>query len=137
MWDMSTTVNPPCELSPHQRALREKCFHPTGRFVEFAKGEIEQSIPKRFENICRRYPERAAVRTPNQSLTYAELNRAANRVSLNRHVVAAVVAGHQAKNIAEPELERILAELESMPEEKARQLLAHRTMINTTGKPNE
>ena len=67
-------------LPVKQRAIREKCFHPTRTFVEFAKDEIEQSIPARFEKIVRLYPERLAVRSGNRSLTYDGLNRAANRM---------------------------------------------------------
>jgi hypothetical protein len=37
-----------------QEAIRGRCFHPTGTFVEFPKHEIEQSIPERFEksSVC-------------------------------------------------------------------------------------
>ena len=64
-----------------QQAIRAKCFHPSGTFVEFKKEEIEQSIPERFEQIVRRYPERIAVKTKHDQLTYCELNKAANRVA--------------------------------------------------------
>src|SRR5438309_2774371 len=67
-------------LPVKQRAIREKCFHPARTFVEFAKDEIEQSIPARFEKIVRLYPDRLAVRSGNRSLTYDGLNRAANRM---------------------------------------------------------
>jgi hypothetical protein len=36
------------KLPPEQQAIRDKCFHPTGAFVEFKKEGIEQSIPERF-----------------------------------------------------------------------------------------
>jgi non-ribosomal peptide synthetase component F len=62
------------QLPPDQQAIRDKCFHPTGTFVEFPKEEIEQSIPERFEKIVRLYPDRIAVKTANQAWTYAELN---------------------------------------------------------------
>src|SRR5580765_7643288 len=78
---MSATVNPARELSSHQRALRDKCFHPTGRFVEFPRQEIEQSLPQRIEKIVRMYPERVAVRTRERTLTYSKLNHAANRLA--------------------------------------------------------
>jgi len=68
-------------LPPEQQAIRAKCFHPSGSFVEFDKEEVEQSIPDRFEQMVRRYPERIAVKTKNYTLTYAELNRMANRVA--------------------------------------------------------
>ena len=65
----------------HQRAIQNKCFHPTGTFVEFSRDEIEQSIPDRFEHQVQRHPHRLAVKTRNQELTYDELNKASNRVA--------------------------------------------------------
>jgi non-ribosomal peptide synthetase component F len=64
-----------------QQAIRAKCFHPSGAFVKISKDEIEQSIPDRFEKIVARYPDRIAVKTKADALTYAELNQAANRVA--------------------------------------------------------
>jgi amino acid adenylation domain-containing protein len=68
------------ELPPEQEAIRAKCFHPTGTFVEFPREEIEQSIPQRFEKIVRMYPDRIAVKTNTHEFTYDTLNRAANRI---------------------------------------------------------
>ena len=56
-------------------SARSRCFHPGGRFVEFRKEEIEQSIPERFEKIAREFRERPAIKSKNYSLTYDELNR--------------------------------------------------------------
>ncbi|MGH7798830.1 MAG: non-ribosomal peptide synthetase [Candidatus Binatia bacterium] len=64
-----------------QETLRAKCFHPRGTFIEFKKDEVEQSVPNRFEQIVRLYPERTAVKFENDSLTYNELNKASNRVA--------------------------------------------------------
>jgi amino acid adenylation domain-containing protein len=64
-----------------QEAIRAKCFHPSGRFMEFGKEDAEQSIPERFEKMVRTYPERLAVKTNDKSFTYGELNHAANRVA--------------------------------------------------------
>ncbi|MDH3444199.1 MAG: AMP-binding protein, partial [Deltaproteobacteria bacterium] len=71
------------EITPPaaQRAIRARCFHPSGTFVEFNKEEIDQSIPERFEKIVRMYPERVAVKTRHHQFTYAELNRRANQVA--------------------------------------------------------
>ncbi len=69
------------DIPEQQRAIRDKCFHPTGTFVEFRKEEIEQSIPDRFEQQVRRYPDRLAVKSRTQALTYDELNKAANHGS--------------------------------------------------------
>jgi hypothetical protein len=49
-------------LPAEQQAIRAKCFHPSGSFVEFAKEESEQSIPRRFEKVARMYPDRAQWR---------------------------------------------------------------------------
>jgi non-ribosomal peptide synthetase component F len=69
------------KLPLEQELIRAKCFHPKGNFFEFGQAEIEQSIPERFEKMVARYPGRIAVKTPNHSLTYDELNKAANRVA--------------------------------------------------------
>ena len=53
MSDFSQRVT---NLPPEQEAIRAKCFHPTGKFVEFTKDEVEQSIPERFEKIVRYIP---------------------------------------------------------------------------------
>ena len=66
-------------LPPEQEAIRAKCFHPTGTFVEFPKEEVEQSIPERFERIVRMYPNRIAVKSADHVVTYAEVNAMANR----------------------------------------------------------
>jgi amino acid adenylation domain-containing protein len=69
------------KLPPEQEAIRAKCFHPTGRFVEFKKDDIERSISARFETIVQMYSDRMAVKSANQVLTYDELNKAANIVA--------------------------------------------------------
>jgi non-ribosomal peptide synthetase component F len=67
---------------PHeQEAILAKCMHRSGTFVDFPKDEIEQSIPERFENIVRQYPQRLAVKEGNHTFTYAELNDAVNCVA--------------------------------------------------------
>jgi amino acid adenylation domain-containing protein len=71
----------PEQLPAEQKIIRAKCFHPSGSFIEFTKDEVEQSIPDRFEKIARLYPDRLAVKTREQALAYADLNRAANRVA--------------------------------------------------------
>jgi non-ribosomal peptide synthetase component F/acyl carrier protein len=68
-------------LPPEQQAIRAKCFHPTGTFVEFPKEEVEQSIPDRFEKIVRQFHDRIAVKTSDGGLSYEALNKAANRIA--------------------------------------------------------
>jgi acyl-coenzyme A synthetase/AMP-(fatty) acid ligase/acyl carrier protein len=66
---------------PAQRAIRDRCFHPAGTFIEFKQGEIDQSVPQRFEQQVAKHPGRIAVRSTTHTLTYDELNRAANRIA--------------------------------------------------------
>jgi len=54
---------------------------PSNHFVEFKKEEIEHSIPARFEQIVRTYPDRLAVKAGDRSLTYDRLNWTANRIA--------------------------------------------------------
>jgi acyl-coenzyme A synthetase/AMP-(fatty) acid ligase/acyl carrier protein len=68
-------------LPPRQQAIRDKCFHPSGTFVEFPIEDVETSIPARFEKIVQQYPERLAVKIGERGLTYNQLNDAANRVA--------------------------------------------------------
>ena len=90
---MSDSPIYPTKLPLEQELIRAKCFHPTGTFVEFKQEEIEQSIPERFEKIVRRYPERIAVKTHHHTLTYDELNKAANRIA--RAILARVGEGEE------------------------------------------
>ena len=69
------------KLPPEQQAIRDKCFHPSGRFVEFPIEDVERSIPERFERIVRQYPDRIAVKTRDHQFTYDELNKRANRLA--------------------------------------------------------
>ena len=64
-----------------QQAIRAKCVHPSGTFIEFPRDALEQSIPQRFEEIARRYPNRIAVKDKRRSLSYAELDATANRLA--------------------------------------------------------
>jgi amino acid adenylation domain-containing protein len=68
-------------LPPEQEAIRAKCFHPSGMFVEFPMEDVEISIPERFEKIVGMHPERLAVKARGCSLTYAALNQAANQIA--------------------------------------------------------
>jgi amino acid adenylation domain-containing protein len=71
----------PPHFPPSQKAIRAKCFHPSRKFVEFTKEEIEQSIPDRFEQIVRKHPDSLALKSRIHAFTYAELNQAANRIA--------------------------------------------------------
>ena len=65
----------------HQLSILARSFHPSGAFIRFEKEEIEQSIPDRFEEQVRKYPQRIAIKTSSAELTYHELNQAANQVA--------------------------------------------------------
>lgn len=47
----------------------------------FQRKAIEGSIPDRFERIVRQHPDRLALKTKDEALTYDALNQAANRVA--------------------------------------------------------
>lgn len=70
------------------KTLREPSTAPQESFVPFERSEIDQSIFERFEKQVQNYSDRLAVKAKGQSLTYDQLNRAANRVAqaiLARH----------------------------------------------------
>ena len=68
-------------LSPEQRAIWDRCFHPSRTFVEFTEADVESSIAARFEQIVARHEDRLAVQSADCSMTYGELNRLSNRVA--------------------------------------------------------
>src|SRR5689334_15800492 len=72
----------PAGLPPEQQALRDRCFHPSGTFVEFEEDEIEQSISDRFEDQVRRHAARPAIDAASGAITYGELNAAAIAATL-------------------------------------------------------
>ena len=69
------------KLPPEQEAIRAKCFHPSGSFVEFPIRELETSIPERFAKIATMFPHHIAVKTSEKLITYDELNKAANKLA--------------------------------------------------------
>jgi amino acid adenylation domain-containing protein len=62
-------------------APRRVDIKPAPSFVPFAREDIEQSIPARFEQQVEKYTDQLAVKSGDLSLTYGELNRAANRLA--------------------------------------------------------
>ena len=64
-----------------QNAIWKKCFHPSASFIEFKQEALEQSVPDRFEAIVRRYPNQRAAKMGGLTLTYDQLNRAANIIA--------------------------------------------------------
>src|SRR5262245_65908080 len=69
------------DVPMQQRRIQAKCAHPSGTFAEFAKAALDQSISERFEQIAARCRDRVAITTATHTVTYAELNRRANRLA--------------------------------------------------------
>ncbi len=95
------------KLPPEQEAIRAKCFHPAGKFIEFTKSEIEQSIPAHFERQVAHDHDRVAVRVKGRRLSYGDLNTIANRIARallsqrgNEAEPIALLLGHDADMIA-------------------------------------
>ncbi|MBI3795709.1 MAG: amino acid adenylation domain-containing protein [Deltaproteobacteria bacterium] len=59
----------------------ELAFHLSHESIPFSEGEVESSIPRRFEKIVRRYPDRPAVRYHDQHWSYRTLNCIANGIA--------------------------------------------------------
>ena len=55
--------------------------HPSNDFLPFEKTHIEQAISDRFEQQVCRHPDKVAVKTTQESLTYIQLNRLANQIA--------------------------------------------------------
>src|SRR5215218_4848114 len=76
---MNDDLSGPSAALRHPEQVRR--IHTTNAFVRFEKEETEQSIPQRFEQQVRRYPDRLVVKTRDHQLSYAALNKDANRVA--------------------------------------------------------
>ena len=95
------------KLPPEQEAIRAKCFHPSGMFVEFPIEDVEKSIPDRFEKIANKFPNRTAVQSGADVLTYARLNFMSNQIAhkvlsrlKSRGQPVALLFGHQPPIVA-------------------------------------
>ena len=61
--------------------IRAKCFHPSGKFVEFPRADVETSVPQRFEKIVRLHSNRLAVKMADRALTYEQLDKMSNAIA--------------------------------------------------------
>src|SRR4249919_887044 len=68
-------------LPPEQRAIRDKCFHPSRAFVEFPIADVETSIPACFERVATNCSDRVAVQDGDEKWTYAQLNHLSNQIA--------------------------------------------------------
>ena len=78
--DMSDHSRFATNLPPEQEAIRAKCFHPTGTFVEFKREEVEQSIMQRFEQMVSRYPNVTQFNVGRGSKAARRHQRPSNKV---------------------------------------------------------
>ena len=78
---MSDTDKRIAMIPSDQQAIWDKCYHPTGAFVDFPIADVETSIPARFEKIVRLHPDKLAIKHKGQSLSYQALNQLANRIA--------------------------------------------------------
>ena len=79
----------------HYPDLTEQ-ISPSQAFREFAKSEIEQSIPQRFSQQVRQYPHNLAIKTKKYQWTYTQLDRVSLKVA---HIVLNQ-GGHEQQRIA-------------------------------------
>jgi len=68
-------------LAHADQSTRSRCRHRFGTFAEFPREAVECSIGERLDAAVRRFPERLAVATREARLTYADVERAADRVA--------------------------------------------------------
>ena len=54
---------------------------PIAESVPFTNETFDGSIPDRFEEIVRRFPEQVAIKLQQTSVSYAQLNATANRLA--------------------------------------------------------
>ena len=67
-------------MVPHEQPPR-LTIPPSSGFVPLPNEEIEQSIPRRFAAQVGLHAARLAIKTEDEELTFAELNRSANRIA--------------------------------------------------------
>ncbi len=76
------------EIRQETLSNRRVCL--TNPFIEFKHGDIDQSIPDRFEQQVMAYPSQIAIQTNRIQLSYNELNQAANSLA---QVIRSQVSG--------------------------------------------
>jgi len=76
-WTPGSAPSSPGGASHAPRVVIE----PGRSFVPFDRQDIERTIPARFEQLVEKFGNRSAVEDGDLALTYAELNRAANKIA--------------------------------------------------------
>jgi hypothetical protein len=70
---MSSVFSGSMCLPPEQEAIRAKCFHPSGDFAPFLDLALDSSVPHRFQEIARKYPDSVTIETATENVTFREL----------------------------------------------------------------
>src|SRR4051812_11793533 len=78
---MSEPLKHGLTLPPEHKQIGDKCPYPTTSTARLPSEEAETSVCGRFETIVRLHPDRLAVQSGAQALSYEDLNRAANRIA--------------------------------------------------------
>jgi amino acid adenylation domain-containing protein len=78
---MNESHEPTQNLARQGQSDASRRVRPRNPFVEFRAEEVEQSIPARFEQQVAKYPNKLAIVSKRDRITYNELNQAANRVA--------------------------------------------------------
>src|SRR5262245_18071456 len=78
---MSENTDHARSIESAQREISERLSTLNSGFVFFDKRDIEQSIPRRFEQQVAKHSQRLAVKSRRYQLRYGELNRFANRLA--------------------------------------------------------
>ena len=78
---MSENSNHGRSMESVQRQISERLSTLNTGFVFFEKRDVEQSIPKRFEQQVAKHSQRLAVKSRRYQFRYGELNSFANRIA--------------------------------------------------------
>jgi amino acid adenylation domain-containing protein len=62
-------------------STRNHVIRATKPFIEFREEDTAQSIPSRFEQQAKKYPDHVAVKTRSHQWTYRQLDQTANRIA--------------------------------------------------------
>ena len=79
------------DLPAAQRAIRSRCFHPSGSWAYMEPDAGERTVHELIEAQAAATPDRIAVVSPKRTLSYAGLNREANRLA--RRIISHSEAG--------------------------------------------
>lgn len=68
-------------LIEQQKAIIDRIYHPSKRWVNFSAHDINQSIPQRFAITVNTFPDHIAIKDGDATLSYRELNRYSNQLA--------------------------------------------------------